>query len=401
MTKREHFTYAGVWLQAVHWTAFCSLYSFAAVFLKGMGIQSGGVGLILAVASLAAVFIQPATGAWIDRGPAKRLKFASKTIVGITLAATLVLIPLQSIAHLPSVGIYLISLIGIVILQPLFSALIIRLTDVGASVSFGIARAFGSLSFALGSSVIGVVVSETSAKSLPFITAGLLTLLFIIVSRFPEVKSTHDQPDVELENVFTESFFKKYRGFLEIVLGIAFVFVFHTVANVFLVRIIENAGGNETNFGFALTLMAAVEIPVMLFSKPLIARFGTVKLFTFAMVFYVVRSVALALAGNLMAIYFAQVLQAFCFALYIPISVAYVNERMHGQDKVKGQTAIVSATTLGGVIGSVGGGFIIDTFGVTQMLYGAAGSALIGAILVILGLYKKNNPLQFSKEALK
>jgi PPP family 3-phenylpropionic acid transporter len=193
---------------------------------------------------------------------------------------------------------------------------------------------------------------------------------------------------LDIPEKFVRRVKRQYPTFLWVIFGLSFIFIFHSMANVFLVKIVEAVGGTQRQFGFALSLMAMVEIPVMMGSGKLIRRFGTRKLFAFSMVFYVIRSIALLMAGNMVAIYFAQLLQALSFALYIPISVAYVGEIMAKYDLVKGQTLVVSATTLGSVTGSLLGGIVIDMFGVPQMLVIGAASTVIGATLVLLGLKK-------------
>lgn len=385
-------------LQAIYWMVFCSIHSYAAVFLSSLGFASTKIGLVIAISSLISVFAQPIVGAWIDQNNAQRLKKASVIIVAMALIASVILIlVLSNIAV--ALLFYMLALIFTITLQPLFSALILQLKERQESVSFGVSRAFGSLAFAGASAFIGSTVEQSTASVIPWITLFLLLTLFLIVSRFPAIKASNisgsplrhaqsaDDP-LYIPEKFVKRVKKQYPTFLWIIFGLSFIFIFHSMANVFLVNIVQAVGGTQRQFGFALSLMAMVEIPVMMGSGVLIRRFGTRKLFMFSMIFYVIRSIALLLADNMMAIYFAQLLQALSFALYIPISVAYVGEIMAKYDRVKGQTLVVSATTLGSVTGSLLGGIIIDMFGVSQMLTVAAASTVIGATLVLLGLKK-------------
>lgn len=385
-------------LQAIYWMVFCSIHSYAAVFLSSLGFASTKIGLVIAISSLISVFAQPIVGAWIDQNNAQRLKKASVIIVAMALIASVILIlVLSNIAV--ALLFYMLALIFTITLQPLFSALILQLKERQESVSFGVSRAFGSLAFAGASAFIGSTVEQSTASVIPWITLFLLLTLFLIVSRFPAIKASNisgsplrhaqsaDDP-LYIPEKFVKRVKKQYPTFLWIIFGLSFIFIFHSMANVFLVNIVQAVGGTQRQFGFALSLMAMVEIPVMMGSGVLIRRFGTRKLFMFSMIFYVIRSIALLLADNMMAIYFAQLLQALSFAMYIPISVAYVGEIMAKYDRVKGQTLVVSATTLGSVTGSLLGGIIIDMFGVSQMLTVAAASTVIGATLVLLGLKK-------------
>lgn len=393
---------AGIVLQSIYWTAFCSIYSYAAVYLQKLDFNSSKVGLLIAVSSFIAVIIQPMIGAWTDSGKPSRLRTAALSIALITGASAALLIFYESNQTI-SMVLYLIELLGIITTMPLLNAMILRLTDAGAKVSFGVARAFGSLAFALGSSGLGLLIDASSASVLPYVSLTLLIFLSLVILTFPQknilvARTSRNAVTSEAPKNNFMDFLRRYPGFIYVIAGLAFVFVFHTISNVFLVKIIEANGGTEKQFGFALTLMASVEIPTMVFSGILIRKFGTKKLFMVAMAFYVMRSLALYLSKDMMGIYFAQSLQALSFALYIPISVAYVNDRMALYDKVKGQTMIVSATTLGGVMGSIVGGSVIDHYGIHEVLLLGVISATVGAVLVYTGLLKRNKRMLESEQ---
>ena len=100
--------------------------------------------------------------------------------------------------------------------------------------------------------------------------------------------------------------------------------------------------------------------------------------------FFAIRAAGFMLAGNVMTMYLAAMLQIGSFALYIPSSVYYVNETMLDQDKFKGQAVMTATNTLGGVFGSLFGGFLIDNAGVGAMNTVCFAMAAAGAVLVFL-----------------
>lgn len=63
-----------------------------------------------------------------------------------------------------------------------------------------------------------------------------------------------------------------------------------------------------------------------------------------------------------------------------------MNETMLDQDKFKGQAVMTATNTLGGVFGSLFGGFLIDNAGVGAMNTVCFAMAAAGAVLVFLGL---------------
>ena len=59
------------------------------------------------------------------------------------------------------------------------------------------------------------------------------------------------------------------------------------------------------------------------------------------------------LASSILMMEMTHLLQAFSFALFIPASAYLFNQFLADDDRVFGQTMIIIATTLGGVIGNV------------------------------------------------
>ena len=94
-------------------------------------------------------------------------------------------------------------------------------------------------------------------------------------------------------------------------------------------------------------------------------------------------------AGNIALMTVAAVMQMGSFALYIPASVYYVNEVMEERDKFKGQALMTGTNTLGGVIGSLLGGFLIDQAGVSVMNLAGLVMAVSGAVLVFLFVFRQ------------
>ena len=77
-----------------------------------------------------------------------------------------------------------------------------------------------------------------------------------------------------------------------------------------------------------------------------------------------------------------QLFQGLAFALYIPASTYYVNQLMQKPDYVKGQAFNIGAVTLGSVVGSFIGGWLLDHAGVPEMLSAGIVAAFIGCLLL-------------------
>jgi len=95
--------------------------------------------------------------------------------------------------------------------------------------------------------------------------------------------------------------------------------------------------------------------------------------------FFLVKSVTMWLAPNVIFVHISQAFQMLSFAIFIPASIYYVNSIINVEDRNKGQ-AMLGVATLGvaGTIAYLTGGKILDVSGVSDML-------LIGSIVTAIG----------------
>ena len=380
-------------LQAVYWMTYAPIASFAAVYLLSKAFSNQQIGWALALGNVFAILLQPAMGMLIDRFA----RFSPKTILcGLAL---LCLAMLGGLIFLEGGLLWMMALyVGILALfftmQPLVNALVFEYINAGHDVSFGMTRAMGSISFAVLSSLLGLWVTRFSTDILPIVCAILFFILFLIVLSFPalsqkEMPPSHpaapaDQPAAKPP----VGFLRKYERFIPFLIAIVCLFIFHTVINNFLAQIMTSLGGRNTDIGVSLTIAALCELPALLGFSFLISKFSTRSLLKISGLFYALRSFIYLLAASVWMINLGQVFQALSFAVFIPASVYYVNEIMREKDRVKGQTLITGAITLGNFIGSVIGGWLLDFSGVPLLLtFGAAG-AVAGCLLLIYAVRK-------------
>ena len=80
-----------------------------------------------------------------------------------------------------------------------------------------------------------------------------------------------------------------------------------------------------------------------------------------AVIMFSVKELMIYLASSLPALYAAEALQAFSFALFVPASVRYVDEVIAKHNAVKGQAFVTAMMTLGSIFASYIGGLLLDT----------------------------------------
>ena len=156
-----------------------------------------------------------------------------------------------------------------------------------------------------------------------------------------------------------------------------------------MIQIITNVGGTSADLGRLLAIAAITEIPVMFLFSRIVKHVKSSALLVVSSVFFILKAFGYFAAGNIALMTIAAVMQMGSFAIYIPASVYYVNEVMEERDKFKGQALMTGSNTLGGVIGSLLGGLLIDQAGVSVMNLAGLVIAGSGAVLVFLFVFRQ------------
>ena len=374
-------------LQGSYWASFCVLYAFATVFLLSRGFESSMIGVIIAVGNILGVILQPVVASIADRSEKISLHklTAFLSVIMIVLIAFLYMIPniLLAVAVL-----FLLTDTFLQVIQPLINSVSVYYVNQGVSVDFGAARGIGSLSYAAASYILGIAVERFGTKSI--LMAGMLVVLIMLMTvlSMPVLSSSaalqSKQIQLKQSDVGLLEFANRYKYFMLTLAGVTFLFTFHNMNNAYLIKVIENVGGTSADMGRMLSIAAVTELPVMFLFSRISKHFKSSTLLIVSGIFFAMRAAGFMLAGNMMIMYLVATLQIGSFALYIPSSVYYVNETMLDQDKLKGQAVMTATNTLGGVFGSLLGGFLIDHAGVGAMNTVCFAMAAAGAVLVFL-----------------
>ena len=374
-------------LQGSYWASFCVIYAFATVFLLSRGFESSMIGVIIAAGNILGVVLQPMVASIADRS--EKISLHKLTaILSVIMILLLVLLYFVPNGLLAVAVLFLLTDTFLQVIQPLINSVSVYYVNQGVSVDFGSARGIGSLSYAAVSYVLGIVVEKFGTRSI--LMAGILVALVLLVTvlSMPVLSSSAASRPKEKEPEQNDAgllvFAGRYKNFMLTLAGITLLFTFHNMNNAYLIKVIENVGGTSADMGRMLSIAAVTELPVMFLFSRISKHFKSSTLLMVSGAFFAIRAAGFMLAGNVMTMYLAAMLQIGSFALYIPSSVYYVNETMLDQDKFKGQAVMTATNTLGGVFGSLLGGFLIDNAGVGTMNTVCFAMAAVGAVLVFL-----------------
>ena len=158
--------------------------------------------------------------------------------------------------------------------------------------------------------------------------------------------------------------------------------------NDFMIVIVRNLGGTETDMGYATSLQAILELPVMALIGIVLKKYSADKLLIFSGAAFFVKIMILVFAKGMPQMYLSQFFQLFAYAVFIPAGAYYVSMTMEEKDQVKGQAFITSAITIGGVFSNLVSGVILDHLGITPMLVVGSVVCAVGVVITYVGLKK-------------
>ncbi len=381
-------------VQGSYWGAFCSVIGYATPFLLSRDFSSSQIGVLIACGNILSVLLQPLIASMADRSKKIRLNTLSAIIASGALFSAVILSVIPNSFYMAA-GLFTLIVTITSLLMPMVNSLSVKLTNRGYEVNYGVARGIGSLGYAGISYILGYLINLYGEN---IIIVAVLVLYLVLVITLLWFKSPREEGIIEekilynhknnSENKSVLAFVKRYKSFMFMNLGIICLFTFHNIINNYLLQIMISVGGDSGDMGVSIAIAALLELPTMFLFSFMVKRLKSNELLKIASIFFAVKSIAFYLATSVIMIHMSQIFQALSFALYIPAAVHYTDTVMENRDKIKGQSIISASLTAGGVIGSLLGGYLIDSIGVTEMLLAGVLFSVGGMIIFLLSATK-------------
>jgi MFS transporter, PPP family, 3-phenylpropionic acid transporter len=377
-TTRIDANYAAV--QGSYCAGMCVLNAFTAVYLIFKGFTNTGVGLTISLLSLAAIFVQIFVSNFADANSRVPLKKIILVLYMITImgCAVLWLLPVP-IAIM--ITVYCIATAFQRSIMALISAMMMQFSNVGLRVNYGWPRGVCSILFALTAFFMGILIDKYSPNIIMPIAIGLTMFGIISVISMPnpekiarerQSESTRHAPSME------EQAAERPTSYREMIFGNPALMLFtgasivlslgQATAGVFLIRIIEAAGGTAKEMGTAILIQAGIEFPMLFASAWILKRFKVNDILVVSFFAYSIKQLGLALAPSVGAIYGVMAISLFCMGIYAFASVLFVHSIVRPSEMVRAQTIVVLSQSVGQIIGSYFSGALIDNLGLKPLL---------------------------------
>ena len=372
-------------MQMGFWAMYAAVCAYQAALLQERGFTNSQAGMVIAVRCLAGIVCQPLLGGLADRRPDIPLR----RIVGLSLAVSLgagiwlLLFPEMGLGGTLAV----FAVLGALEISsyPLMDAMAIQFINAGMPIRYSLGRGLGSLAYAVVCVFLGLQVRHLGVETTLVTHAGLMALEIILVVTYPLFPAEAGTA-LKAEKPRSIPALLKYSPRFTLTLaGVLCGLTAVMPLSNFLVNIVESRGGESADLGVALFLMAGFELPAAVLFPKLMRRLGSRRILLLSMVFMLGKGAALLAARNLAGVLLAQPLQMLGYGLFTPASVYFVNESVPPADRVRGQTVMMVASNgLGGMLGSLLAGRLLDLGGVTMMLCFCMASGAAAVVLCAL-----------------
>lgn len=380
MNKKINFSYILTNLFFHGFTA--AIYGFGIYSLIERNYSSGTAGVCLALACILGFVLQPVLSNVSDNsksfGP-------FEVAIGCTVVNT-VFSFLNFLITENSIWLsitFILNCAFYIATEPFINAFTGKFEEVGIRVNFSFVRSFGSLSYAVFSYVFGKLTLVYSHYAVSFLmtVCGICLLINLILLRKTYSQLDKKETQVETENTSTSyaEFIKNNKSYIILIIYLMLIYLGYVCFDNFMLLVVEEVGGNSGDLGSILSFKGVFEIIALFALYPVIVKKihveSTLKI---AAIMYSVKAIVQFLSPNLFALYAAQVLQAFSFALMYPGMVDYVNKYMAPTEITRGQALTTMSYTFSSILSSFVCGYIAEALGVKML-------ELIAVIISIIG----------------
>ena len=369
-------------LQYADYVILAVFIAFSSAFFISKGYSNTDIGLILSIVNIGSLFLSPVVANYADTSQKYNV---IQILLMLTLFSMIFIVPLYVIDHksiILSVS-FIIVMIVVYASLPLFNTVGFKMEEYGVKSNYGFARAFGSMSYAISSALIGNIVNKYggNAVSVCGFTASLLMVLLLVWTNhtFKNNEKIVELQKEDKEPIKLLDFIKHHKDLFILCIAYALILFTPNIIENFLIQVITPVGGTNKDVGYLTFMWAMLEIPTMLAFNLIKRKFKIEKLLIFAAIIYLLKVILLYLANSMTLVYIALSFQWCSFALYCPAMVEYINGKVNKDEEVRGQALSSTVNSVFMIFESTIIGVLLDNIGPKPLF-------LLGIIATALGL---------------
>lgn len=349
--------------------------SFLPLYLRYKGLSGTEIGWVLAIGPLASIFSQPFWGYLSDK---------YKTVKTMLLLCIVGLL-ISSVIFFQMNGLIAILIMGAIFY--FFSSPVGALGDsLGQrradelNISFGTIRTWGSIGFATSALIIGELLDRIGVQYMmwPYLFFGIIALL--VTFRLTDVKV--DNEPIQLNDVKA---LIKSKPFIIFLFFMMFIMVSHRANDSFIGLYITQLGGSERLVGVAWFIGVISEAAVFALAGFWFRKYHSLIFVIVASILYSLRWFLYSGVNDPMHILLLQVLHGLTFGVFYLAAFDYITRIVPKLLQSTGHLLFYSVMFgISGIIGSLVGGALIDTFSGGTLYFVMGCFALVGTVCLTI-----------------
>lgn len=365
------------------WVACGSCAPFISAYYKRIGLSFTQIGVLLAIGPIFAIFIQPLWAMLSDRTGKRKLLLI---LLALCTAGAYLLYYLGASFAVCLLAVLVVSLFSLALL-PLCDALVIDRAN-AYGFPFARIRIGGTLGYA--AMVFGAGMFLEKFDGAQFAVASVAYLLFAgAVMLLPQGSARKENAPVRKENAPAREKAVPARESIFDTSEIRFVLALALIESLGLGFCGSFMGSYAVELGFGSSLIGVLscisalsEVPILLFAKKLMDRFGEIPLLIFSGVMMSLR-LCLTGMGLVPAMISAQLLQSVTYMTTYICCTQYISKHVRAGKMSQGQSALaIVQSGLAAVASNLFGGMLVDAVGTRQAFFAVAAGVLVVSLLV-------------------
>lgn len=364
---------------SIYWVFAC--YSpFLLLYLQDRQLSYVQIGSIFALNSLINVMFQPVWGYLTD----KYLDVKKALYISLIASAVTIILFVHSYRYQ---SIILSTIVFIAFQSSILSltdSLCYKIINKCKNIRYGKVRLMGSAGYAVSSFLMGFVIARTSINIAFYLYSffSLFALLFLSRLNFKDEAYREEKNKIEPLHVL------RNINLLIFLLSVTVGSISYGANASYVGVLLQETGGNIQNLGLLWFVVAISEIPVFFISSKIINKIGSINTYMLSLLVFSLRFFLCTLWNNTAFIISIQFLQGFTFPLFMAGGLDYISGIVPAEAR-SFSISLMSALIFGAgaLIGNLGGGIIIENFGVF-ILYRIMSLISFTALLIAASLKK-------------
>ncbi|TDQ42171.1 MFS transporter [Aureibacillus halotolerans] len=349
--------------------------SFLPIYFQASSLDGTQIGILMAVGPFVSILSQPFWGYLSDK--LSTVKYILLFCLFCLFIGTVVLFQTDTFYILigsTALFFFFMSPIG-----GLSDSLAVK-TAHKEGISFGSIRTFGSLGFAITALIGGEILQLAGVETLVYLLLGYILIAMLFSMKISDVK--------QVKTPLTLLSASKQLGiptFWLFLLVVTLVTIPHRTNDTYLGIYVKALGGDESFIGWAWFIAVLSEALVYATSHLWMHRLSELTWILGASLLFSLRWILLSFLSDPLHLIALQCLHGVTFGVFYICAFQFITKLVPAHLQGSGHLLFITVFFgLSGMIGSLGGGFVIETFSPSVLYFIMGLSSVIGSIAIVL-----------------